>query len=71
MPKHTYAVNALIEFPANGSKGRATRSGHVDTVLPVTDAELRWAIARQNAERFGCEPGQIEFIEFTYTELPA
>jgi hypothetical protein len=70
MSQHSYAVNALIEFPANGSVGRATRVGHIDTVLPATEDEIRGAIAQATAERRGCRPDQIVFVEFTFTELP-
>jgi hypothetical protein len=70
MFQHSYAVNALIEFPHNGSKGRATRSGHIETVLPATEDELRSAVARQQAEKSGCAPDQVVFVEFAYTELP-
>lgn len=68
--QHSYAVNALIEFPCNGSHGRATRNGHIDTVLPTTEDELRGAIAAVDAEKHGCRPDEIRFVEFTFTEIP-
>lgn len=70
MSQHSYAVNALIEFPANGTVGRATRRGHIDTALPATEDGLRGAIAQQAAEERDCRPDQISFVEFTFTELP-
>lgn len=70
MPQHCYAVNALIEFPVNGTTARATRSGHIDAALPATEEGLRGAIADQIAERHGCRPGEVTFVEFTFTELP-
>ncbi|MGW0577722.1 hypothetical protein ACWD25_17510 [Streptomyces sp. NPDC002920] len=70
MSQHSYAVNALIEFPVNGSTGRATRSGHIDTALPATEGEIRGAIAAVEAEKFGCRSDQIKFVEFTFTKLP-
>lgn len=70
MSQHSYAVNALIDFPANGTTGRAVRSGHIDTVLPATEDEIRGAIAHVEAEKHGCRPDEITFAEFTFTELP-
>lgn len=71
MPKHTYAVNALTEFPVNGSKGRATRSGHVDSIIPLGEGDLKALIAAQVAKKNGCLVKQVEFVEFTFTEIPA
>lgn len=68
--KHTYAVNALVEFPANGSKGRATRSGHIDARLPLDGDDLKALIATQVAKKNGCLVKQVQFIEFTFTEIP-
>ena len=70
MPKHVYAVNAVLDFPINGSFGRATRHGHIETAIPATADGLKGAIARDAAERFGIEPGQVTFAEFTFTEIP-
>lgn len=70
MPQHSYAVNALIEFPINGTTGRATRNGHIDTHLPTTADELRGAIADQAAEKYGCQADEIRFVDFVFTELP-
>ncbi|MFB7736204.1 hypothetical protein ACFC08_17825 [Streptomyces sp. NPDC056112] len=67
---HSYAVNALIEFPHNGSHGRATRNGHIDTVLPTTGEGLRAAIAVDAAEKYGCAVDEIDFVEFVFTEIP-
>lgn len=66
----SYAVNALIEFPCNGSTARATRSGHIDAALPASEEGLRGAIAAQFAEQRGCRPDQVTFVEFTFTEIP-
>lgn len=66
----SYAVNAVIDFPCNGSTGRATRSGHIDTVLPATAEELQGAIADQLAEDRGCRPDEVTFAEFMFTEIP-
>ncbi|WP_442803637.1 hypothetical protein OG411_29905 [Streptomyces pseudogriseolus] len=66
----SYAVNALIEFPVNGTTARATRRGHIDTALPATQECLRGAIAMQVAEQRDCRPDDVQFIEFTFTELP-
>lgn len=70
MPAHSYAVNALIEFPHEGCTARATRNGHIDAALPATEEGLREAIAAQIAEQRGCRPDQVVFVEFTFTELP-
>jgi hypothetical protein len=69
MPEHCYAVNALVEFPANGTTARATRYGHIDTALPATEEGLRGAIAGQVAEQNDIRPDQVTFVEFTFTEL--
>ncbi|CAL9664691.1 hypothetical protein SUDANB1_07150 [Streptomyces sp. enrichment culture] len=66
----SYAVNALIEFPVNGTTARATRSGHINTALPATEEGLRGAIATQVAEQRNCRPDEVTFVEFTFTELP-
>lgn len=66
----SYAVNALIEFPVNGTTARATRNGHIDAVLPATEEGLRGAIAAQVAGQRGCRADQVTFIEFTFTEIP-
>jgi hypothetical protein len=71
MSQHTYAVNALVEFPANGSHGRATRSGHIDAAFPLGGEDLKALIAVQVAEKNGCLVKQVEFVEFTFTEIPA
>jgi CO/xanthine dehydrogenase Mo-binding subunit len=70
MHQHVYAVNALVAFPANGSKGRATRSGHIDATLPLDGDGLKTLIAGQVAEKNGCPVEQVEFVEFTFTEIP-
>lgn len=67
---HSYAVNALIEFPHKGTTARATRNGHIDAKLPATEEGLRGAIADQVAEQRGCRPDQVAFVEFTFTEIP-
>lgn len=70
MSKHTYVVNALVEFPVNGSKGRADRSGHIDAKLPLDGDDLKVLIAAQVAKKNCCLLKQVEFIEFTFTEIP-
>lgn len=70
MPQHSYLVNSLIEFPANGSTGRATRSGHIDSVGPATGEGLRAAIALDASRKYGCAVDEIGFVEFTFTEIP-
>ena len=66
----TYVVNSLIEFPVNGSTGRGTRNGHIDTRLPADADGLRAAIAASVGEEFGVEPDRVTFVEFTFTEIP-
>lgn len=70
MPKYTYAVNALVAFPVNGSEGRATRSGHIDARFPLDGGDLKALIAAQVAKKNGCLVKQVEFVEFTFTEIP-
>jgi hypothetical protein len=70
MSQHSYAVNALIEFPHKGTTARATRNGHIDTALPATEEGLRGAIAAHVAEQRGIHLDEVTFVEFTFTEIP-
>lgn len=70
MSTYTYAVNALVEFPVNGSKGRATRSGHLDAKFPLDEDDLKTLIATQVAKKNGCLVKQVTFVDFTFTEIP-
>ena len=72
MRKYIYAVNVLLELPAHGkyaAGGRAALKGEVDSEQPFTEEGLRHAIALGQAQRIGCDPAGIKFLEFAYTAL--
>jgi hypothetical protein len=71
MPKHVYVVNALVEFPANGSVGRATRDGHINSAVKLSGSDLKAAVAVGVAKKHGCPAAAVKFVEFQFTEIPA
>lgn len=69
--KHIYAVNAVIELPPHGryAGGQGAVKGSIESEQPFTEGDLRQAIARSEAAKFGCDPDGIKFLQFAYTIL--
>lgn len=69
---HRYAWNVLIELPAHGkyaAGGRADLRGETHAAGPMSEAGIKYLIARDVAADKGCDIDGIAFIQFTYTEL--
>lgn len=65
---HSYSFNGLVDLPRGA---RSTVDGDVSFRQPVTKEQLQSVIATEKAKRFGCDPTEVVFVDFTYTEIPA
>lgn len=61
-----YAWSAEIVIPAQGLHD--ARGAH-RAARPATEGELKTAIARDVAAEHGCDPTEIVFTGFTYSEI--
>lgn len=70
---YRYSFNGLVDLPAFGkyaSGGRSTVNGDFSVPHPITERQLKTAIANEKAKQLGCDAAGITFVHFTYTELP-
>jgi hypothetical protein len=73
MPKHIYAWNAIVDLPAHGrySGARGSLNGETHSTGVMSEEELKASIARDVANKQGCDADGITFASFTYTALTA